>query len=283
MSKHISITGGGGFIGRPLTQTLRDAGHTVRSLSQADGDICDLPPECFEADLVLHLAARAFVPDSWKHPEDVYRINTLGTLHALEACRNRGTPFVLMSTYAYGAPKTLPIDERHPVDARNPYALSKLAAEQLALFYAESFQLPITILRPFNPYGPGQPSHFLIPEILTQLLDPEREAVELLDLSPRRDLLYLYDLVDAVEAVVRTACTGIFNIGSGKSHSVEEIARCAMDVAGIEKPLRSKHQPRQQEISDVVADCSALQQATGWTAATDLRTGLARTLETLST
>lgn len=280
LNKQITITGAGGFLGNPLLRILEANGHRVTGLRSRDGDICSLRNEQLAGDLVIHLAAKAFVPDSWKDPEETYRVNAQGTLRVLEACRANQTPVMLISTYAYGEPQYLPIDEAHPIGARNPYALSKLAAENAALFYQEAFDLPVTIVRPFNPYGPGQPSRFLIPEILQQIADPTCETVTLLDLTPRRDLLYIDDLAEAIAALIASGTRGIFNVGSGASASVEEIARTAMKVAGVEKPLRSKHEPRVQEISDVVADCTAIRDACGWAPRTSLEAGLAQMLET---
>jgi nucleoside-diphosphate-sugar epimerase len=270
------ITGAGGFIGRPLAERLRAAGHEVIPLTRHEGDICGVDILGWKPDVVLHLAAQAYVPLSWENPKEVYRVNALGTLNVLEACRKARIPFLYMSSYAYGNPQRLPIDESHPLSPRNPYALSKIAGEDAARFYADVHRLPVTIARPFNPYGPGQPPNFVIPHILRQVLDPACEAVEVLDLLPRRDFVYIQDMVDAVARLAEGGIQGTFNIGSGRSFSVEELARCAMATLGIEKPLYSEHEPRPHEISDVVADIRALREATGWIPLTSLPEGLAR-------
>ena len=281
MPTRILITGAGGFIGRPLADRLRHTGHEVIPLTRRDGDICSVDLLSRNPDVVLHLAAQAFVPFSWENPQEVYRVNALGTLHVLEACRKGKIPVLYMSSYAYGAPQYLPIDEAHPLSPRNPYALSKLAGEESARFYAELHKLPVTIVRPFNPYGHGQPSNFVIPHILRQILDPACESVEVMDLVPRRDFVYIEDMVDAVARLVEGKIRGTFNIGSGISYSVEELVRCAMATLGIEKPLSSEREPRPHEIPDVVADTTALHKATGWIPSTSLPEGLAAMAESL--
>lgn len=255
--KQILVTGAAGFIGRRLSQALRQAGHQVVELTSADGDIAD--PATLERlggtemDFVFHLAGRTYVPDAWREPADFQRVNVMGTLNVLELCRTRGIPLTYVSAYVYGIPARLPISEDDRAVPNNPYALSKLMAESLCHFYAGSFDIPVTIIRPFNIYGPGQKKHFLIPEIVAQV--EAGQSIHLKDLTPRRDYVYLDDLVDALMLTMEpeSGCR-VFNIGSGSSLSVAEIAEAIQSVAGTSLPVVSEEQPRANEISDVYAD-----------------------------
>lgn len=273
MKPHVLITGSGGFLGVPLTRQLRLAGYQVTALSHADGDICSIHLEHHQPDVLVHLAAHNFVPLSWEIPQEIYRTNTLGTLHALEACRHLQIPFLMNSCYVYGKPDKNPVDESHPVRAHNPYVLSKVAAEQLALFYAEHHQVPVTIIRPFNPYGPGQAPNFVIPHILRQILDPDCKSVEVVTLAPKRDFIYISDIVDAVYRLIDRKKTGIYNLGTGIAHSIEQVARCAMDVLDIHKPLRDQN-GRPEDPPEVRADHTAIQNAIGWKPSVPLAEGL---------
>src|SRR5690606_33893882 len=135
-------------------------------------------------DVVVHLAARSYVPDSWEVPADFLRTNLTGALEALEYCRLHNARLVFPSSYMYGDAGSQPIPESHPLVAKNPYALSKKLAEDAARFFAERFNVRTTILRPFNIYGPGQSEAFLIPWILRQLKSGTEVRVK--DVEPRR-------------------------------------------------------------------------------------------------
>ena len=160
-------------------------------VTSADGDIAD--PHTL-ADLpgaaqVFHLAARTFVPDSWRDPAGFVSANVLGSVNVLEYCRKHRAQLTFVSGYLYGKPRHLPISETSPPCPNNPYALSKHLAEQECAFYASEFGLPVTVIRPFNVFGPGQKSHFLIPAIVRQLFGSK--AIVVKDLEPRRDYIYL--------------------------------------------------------------------------------------------
>lgn len=277
----VLLTGAGGFVGGRLATRLASSGIEVVPLSVEDGDICSIDLLRHRPARVVHLAAQSFVPASWENPQEIYRVNTLGTLHALETCRKLRVPFVLGSCCVYGNPVRTPIDESHPVHPRNPYVLSKLAAEDLAHFYASHHLVPVTVVRPFNPYGPGQAGNHVIPHILSQLLDPACPTVEVINTRPRRDFVYVDDVAEAYATLIEKGETGVFNVGSGVSHSVEEVARIAMDVSGVQKPLVSRAREFSRENTDVVADCTAIHRATGWKARTPLREGLARVADAI--
>lgn len=261
----ILVTGASGFIGKHLVPRLRDAGHEVIEAQRKQGDVADektwasLPA----ADVVVHLAGRSFVPESWTHPELFFQCNLLGAVAALNWCKRHSARFVFLSSYLYGNPQRLPIAEDAPLYATNPYALSKIMAEEGAKFYAENFAVPVTVLRPFNVYGSGQSEKFLIPAIIKQV--QEGDAIKLKDLEPRRDYLHVLDLVDAIVMAVRQrAGFSVFNVGSGRSYSVAEVVAAIQQVWGSALPVVSENQTRPGEIRDTVADVSLAQRQLGW-------------------
>lgn len=257
--KNILVTGAGGFIGQRLVHILKDAGHLVHGLDSTDGDIAD--PATVErfnevaVDFVFHLAGRTYVPDAWREPGDFQRVNVAGAVNVLELCRRKEISLTYVSAYLYGIPSSLPVKETDRIDPNNPYALSKFLGESLCGFYAEHFGVPITIIRPFNIYGPGQKGHFLIPEIITQI--KAGLPIRLKDLAPRRDYLYLDDLIDALVRTLnpKRGCH-VYNIGCGSSLSVAEIVEIIQSAAGTSLPVVSEKTPRHNEIADVCADIS---------------------------
>jgi nucleoside-diphosphate-sugar epimerase len=265
--KKILVTGAGGFIGQRLVEALQGASYKVVALTSGDGDITD--PKTLKVfyddhiDFVFHLASRTFVPDAWKSPADFQQVNVTGTLNVLELCRAEKIPLTFVSAYLYGMPSSLPVKEEDALCPNNPYALSKAMAETLCRFYAEHYDVPVTIIRPFNIYGPGQKGHFLIPEIIDQVRANKR--IHLKDLAPRRDYLYLDDLIEALMSTLESVpgCR-IFNIGSGSSLSVAEIVDAIQSVAGTSLPVISENMPRKNEIPDVYADISKAQHSLLW-------------------
>jgi len=275
--KKILVTGSDGFMGRVLVKRLRAEGFDVTGLDLAQGDITD--PSCFEKIgetgffHVIHLAGKTFVPDSWKDPAAFYRINLTGTVNVLEFCRRTGAGLTYISSYLYGSPEYLPVDENHPVKSYNPYSHSKLLADNTCQFYALNFKLRISVLRPFNAYGPGQPSHFIIPEIIQMVKDPSVSEVQVMDLRPRRDYVYIDDLVDGIFRTIAGE-PGIYNIGSGQSVSVEDLIKTVMRLSGINKPYKAKGAERQNEIFDLYAGIEKARHALGWQPKTTFEEGL---------
>ena len=277
MSERVLVTGATGFIGRALVRGLQDAGYEVISLGSRDGDVRQ--SDTFSrysgsgVASVIHLAGRSFVPDSWAAPASFLDINVMGTTNALEFCRLEKAGLVFMSAYVYGIPDSLPIPEAAPVRPNNPYAQSKYLAELVCHFYSEQFGVPVTVLRPFNVYGPGQGATFLIPSILRDLRG--RQEIEVMDLEPRRDWVYVSDLVSAIMAARdRLAGYNIYNIGSGSSHSVAEVIAIAQKKAGTALPVRSAAKKRPNEIQDVVADIAKAKRDLDWSPSFGLETGM---------
>jgi nucleoside-diphosphate-sugar epimerase len=275
MKNKILVTGATGFLGRHLVVALKSLGHAVRQHSSAEGDIatCELPMEGVSH--VFHLAAKSYVPESWQRPRAFYQTNVMGTVNVLEQCRQNHGALILISSYVYGHPQRLPIAEDHPLAAANPYAHTKILAEETARFYEQRLGLSLVIIRPFNIYGPGQRDSFLIPSVVRQVLDPSVEVVRVQDLRPKRDYLYVADAVDLLVASLRSGAGGVFNMGSGYSASVAEVAQLVNDAAGFCKPVVSAEEPRPGEVMDVVADTSRAAAELGWRPRTSLAEGIA--------
>jgi nucleoside-diphosphate-sugar epimerase len=274
----IIVTGASGFIGSHLVPRIQQDGHQVVAVDHSAGDVADaatwkgLPP----SDVLVHLAGRSFVPDSWRMPEVYVRSNLLGTIGALEFCRAHTAQLVFISSYMYAETRGVPIKETEPLHVHNPYALSKKLAEEACAFYAQNFDVNVTVLRPFNVYGPGQAGQFLIPFIMRQVA--EKMTIEVKDLAPKRDYVYVDDLVDAiVRACVSASGLHVYNIGSGRSHSVGEVVEFIQYAAKTTLPVTSKEERRIGELMDTVADISAAAESLGWSPRYSLREGIENT------
>jgi UDP-glucose 4-epimerase len=273
----VLVTGSSGFVGRHLVDRLREKGAEVLCLDIAEGKDVTQWKEWASAartDVVCHLAAITFVPTSQSNPRETYYVNLCGTINALEYCRLHGSKIVFASSYVYGNPRHLPVDEKHPILPTNPYARSKVACEMLCRAYVEDFAVRCVVLRPFNIFGPGQGKDFLIPEIVDQIKSGGQ--VVLKDLTPRRDMLYISD---AVEAYVRAAgyegsAFEVFNIGYGESRSVRDIAEALIRLSGKELRLLSLDTKRPGEISDTVADIRKANELLHWQPAVTIEDGL---------
>lgn len=275
-NRNILITGAAGFIGQALCGVLRAAGYKVETLPEG-GDVCDpsvfAPYKSNHIGAVVHLAGLISVPESWEKPGDYYHVNVMGTVHALEFCRGAGAGLVLPSSYMYGTPQYLPIDEEHPLAVNNPYAQSKLFSEETARFYGENYGVPVSVLRLFNVYGPGQRQQFLIPNIVRQVV--REPVINMQTLTPRRDFVHLLDVCDAMlRALTQTEGYRCFNVGSGKSYSVAETVALCQEVANTHKRVENLDVTRKNEILDVVANCEKIKKALGWEPRVTLEAGL---------
>lgn len=276
MSK-ILVTGASGFIGRALVSRLKASGRDVVPVASADGDIASRKTlEKFAQQNiahVFHLAGKTFVPDSWDDPQAFCQTNVLGTVNVLEFCRKNRIPMTYVSAYVYGHPDSLPISEDSAIRPSNPYALTKRLAEEACEFYASAYDLPVTTIRPFNVYGIGQGSNFLIPSIIHQALNEPQITVK--DLLPKRDYVYLEDLLAALLVTLdRQKGYGIYNAGSGNSLSVKEVIDVIQDVAGTHKEIISDNVVRTNELMDVVADISKAGKELGWHPEYSFRAGI---------
>jgi nucleoside-diphosphate-sugar epimerase len=277
-SKRVLVTGADGFVGTHLVKALRAAGHVVFTHSTRQGDIANCGLSFEGVGHVFHLAARTFVPDSWSAPLGFYQVNLLGTVNVLEFCRACGASLTLMSSYVYGRPARLPISEDAPLQAFNPYSHTKILAEETSRYYQQQFGVPVTIIRPFNIYGPGQDRRFLIPTILAQAIDPHADAIVVADLHPRRDYIFIGDLIDLLMSTAFRREGGTFNAGSGSSWGVDEVIAIVNQLLPAPKPVQSEDRMRLEEVFNVIADISRARREFGWEPRVTLHDGLRDTL-----
>jgi UDP-glucose 4-epimerase len=274
----IAITGSSGFVGSHLTKKLKELGTDTICLDIKNGtDITDWEEvrTMEQFDTLVHLAAKSYVPDSYKYPRDFYCLNITGTLNALELCRIHKSKMVFISSYVYGIPKYLPIDEKHPTEAFNPYAQTKLIGEQLCFDYCTHFGVPVVILRPFNIYGEGQNENFLIPTIIKQA---KTGKILLNDLRPKRDYIYIDDFLDLLVKVIERDQAGceIFNAGTGVSYSVSELANLICSLFKNNIVIESKNQERKNEVLETRADITKAKEFLNWAPKVTLDAGLRR-------
>ncbi len=296
------VTGGTGFIGSHLIEALLAKDMQVTTLVQYTfngdlgwidhlkdgvniiyGDIRD-PGTVARAvhgnDCVLHLAASISIPYSYQNPREVIETNVLGTLNVLEATRAYGSRMIHTSTSeVFGTPKTVPINEQHPVKPQSPYAASKAAADRICEAYRCSYGLPITILRPFNTFGPRQSPRAIIPWIILQLLDGD--TVKLGNLDPTRDFTYVKDTVSAMVLATQAKIDEELNLGTGRDirmgDLVQLIARLMDKEAKIEITEGQKR-PFGSEVMKLQSDNQLAQKLLGWKPAWNLEDGLRETI-----
>lgn len=262
----VAVTGSSGFIGKHLVTTLKMRKFEVFEIDISDGyDLTD--PECLKflppVDHIVHLAARSFVPLSFETPYIYYRDNYLTTLNLLERARKDKSKVVFFSSYLYGNPNYLPIDEKHPLAPHNPYAQSKLICEKLCEGYHRDFSVPIIVFRPFNIYGPGQNKSFLISKIIDQLKTGD---VHLEDSKPRRDFIHVIDIVHAVIKAIESKISGyeVFNLGSGESVSISDLADKILSITKSKHRVFFSEKERKGEVMDSVADIRKARTLLSW-------------------
>ena len=292
----VLVTGAGGFIGSHLTERLVRDGHEVRVFVRYNGrddrgQIDRLPPdvqaalEVHRGDLkdpeavrkavagrarVFHLGALIAIPYSYQNPLDVAQTNVLGTAHVLDACRASGAleRVVLTSTAeVYGTAQYVPIDEKHPLQGQSPYAATKIGADALGESYHRAFGLPVTILRPFNTFGPRQSARAIIPTIISQAL--ARPVVRLGSLDPRRDLTYVKDTVSGFVSIAscEAALGRAVNVGRGDDLTIGELVERI--GARLGKPIRvetdaQRTRPPASEVGRLLAGTALAQSLWGW-------------------
>ncbi len=283
MNKRILVTGSSGFIGKALVNRLSGVSYDVLGLDMTSGVDLTVPEEVLriesDREIVIHLAAKSYVPDSFSDPYSFYFNNIHSTLNLLEYCRKNKARFIFFSSYLYGNPDYLPINENHPLRPHNPYAQTKYLCEELCKAYNRDFDVPIVIMRPFNIYGAGQNPNFLIPTILNQFNN--NGSVTLKDPRPKRDFIHVDDVVSAVEKVMAKDVEGlnVFNLGFGKSFSIQQIIDTLQQLFNNRTKISFTNEFRKNEVMDTVADVQNLYTATGWKPQIDLETGLRKTIE----
>jgi NAD dependent epimerase/dehydratase len=305
------VTGAAGFIGSHLCENLARNGEQVRAfihynsrnywgwLEKSDysdqievmaGDLRDLDSVLHAVDgtdKVYHLGALIGIPYSYESPLAYIRTNIEGTYNVLEAARRAGVGRVLITSTSevYGTALYVPIDEKHPLQPQSPYSASKIGADNLALSYHLSFDLPVVIARPFNTYGPRQSSRAVIPTIATQMLSGIRE-ISLGNLTPRRDLTYVEDTVEAMRLISRENhfVGKVVNIGSQQDISVGEILEKLCTLLKCPATVRTQPErvrPDSSEVMRLLCDATLLREATGWAPRHSLDEGLEKTVSWL--
>jgi GDP-4-dehydro-6-deoxy-D-mannose reductase len=233
--RRVLVTGSAGFIGSALVPRLKAGGLDVLELDLKGGDDvtdwdCLSGREDLEA--VIHLAGRTPGRPSASDPEGLLREHFLGTLNVLELCRLRRARGVLASSNVYGEPRSVPTAEDHPLAPADPYTLGKALGEELGRAYARDFGLTVLALRFFNVYGPGQGPGFLVPTILGQI--PSGRIVLRGNPWSRRDFVHVSDVAEALALSLEARVSGFeaVNVGSGTSHSVQEVVEMAARISG---------------------------------------------------
>jgi UDP-glucose 4-epimerase len=276
----IAVTGSSGFVGSRLIRKLRDCGIDAAEIDLVTGtDLLALNDfSCLgRFDCWIHLAAKSFVPDSFRDPSGFLLHNFQTTLNVLEKARQDKARVIFMSSYLYGEPRFLPVTEEHLLAPHNPYAVSKLVGENLCRCYYSDFNVPVTIFRPFNVYGSGQNKAFLIPTIINQIV---HGCIELMDPRPKRDFVYVDDVVDAIVLEIQQNRKGlhIYNLGYGESISVKDLVDFLADVYGKPFKVEYKNEYRRNEILDIVADVSKIKMELGWQPVHSIEMGLTKML-----
>lgn len=273
--KKILLTGANGFIGKNIIEKISDTYEIVKITRDGPYNILDLNSlmQINDIDIVLHTAAKTFIPDSFSDPYSFYEFNIQSTLNIAEYCRVKKVPkLIYFNSYTYGHPEYLPIDESHRVAFHSPYNKSKYLAEELLLNYLENITR-VTSLRLFNLYGKYQGDTFLIPQIIKDIHN--KKSIHVKDLIPKRDYLYIKDLLLLIEIIISSdTANGIYNIGSGKSYSVQEVINEIKSTTNTDAQIISENSRREGEILDCVADIKKIKIDTGWFPKYDLKSGL---------
>ena len=234
---------------------------------------------------VLHLAALIGIPYSYNSPLAYIRTNVEGTYNILEAAKNLELDQILITSTSetYGTAQYVPIDEKHPLVGQSPYSASKIAADQLAISYYKSFELPVKLVRPFNTYGPRQSARAIIPTIISQLLNGNTE-IELGSLSPTRDLTFVKDTCTGFEEIYKsdTLFGEVTNIGMKAEISIGDLAQRIAETMNIQLTIKSSEErirPKNSEVERLFCENAKLLKHTSWKPNYTLEQGIAEVIE----
>lgn len=304
----ILITGATGFIGSHLTETSIEKGYEVRAFDRYNpnnnwgwlegshykndfeivlGDIRDydsVNKAMKGCDAVFHLAALIGIPYSYISPLAYIKTNIEGTYNVLESAKALSVNDVLITSTSetYGTAQYVPIDEIHPMVGQSPYSASKIAADQLAISYFRSFDLPVKIVRPFNTYGPRQSARAIIPTIISQILSKQYN-INLGNLLPTRDLTFVRDTVEAFIEIYRSNYLygEIVNIGMNEEISMGDLAKIIAQLLDTEIRIFSDVQrvrPEKSEVDRLLCNNSKIYEYTNWKPRYNLHSGLLETI-----
>lgn len=311
MKKKALITGADGFIGSHLTELLIKEGYDVKAFVYYNsfnswGWLDTLPKhilneiEIFSGDIrdpngvrnavrgvdeVFHLAALIAIPFSYHSPDSYIDTNIKGTLNVLQAARDYETDRVLITSTSevYGTAQYVPIDEKHPYQGQSPYSATKIGADRLAESFYRSFNMPISIVRPFNTYGPRQSARAVIPTIITQLLSGEKD-IKLGSLSPTRDFNYVKDTVKGFLEIAKSMNTigEEINIATQNEISIGELANELIRQINPEAKIiceEERLRPEKSEVNRLLGSNEKIMRLTNWKPEYSLESGIADTIE----
>jgi NAD dependent epimerase/dehydratase len=313
VGKKVLVTGADGFIGSHLVERLLEEGCNVRAFvyynsfnswgwldslpseikSQLEifaGDIRD-PNGVREAmrgiDVVFHLAALIAIPFSYHSPDSYVDTNIKGTLNVLQAARDLGTEKILVTSTSevYGTALYVPIDEKHPFQGQSPYSATKIGSDRMAEAYYRSFNLPVTIVRPFNTYGPRQSARAVIPTIITQLLAGKTE-IKLGSVSPTRDFNFVKDTANGFVEIAKSDLVigEEINIATQDEISVGQLAQEMINQINPKAQIITddiRIRPEKSEVERLLGSNQKIMQLTNWRPEYDLKRGLAETINWL--
>lgn len=309
--KKVLVTGADGFIGSHLTESLVERGYEVKAFTYYNsfnswGWLDSLPKEklneieIFSGDIrdpngvreamrgvegVFHLAALIAIPFSYHSPDSYVDTNIKGTLNVLQAARELGTERIMITSTSevYGTAQYVPIDEKHPFQGQSPYSATKIGADRLAESFYRSFNLPISIVRPFNTYGPRQSARAVIPTIITQLLSG-KEEIKLGSLTPTRDFNYVKDTAAGFIAIAESDKTigEEINIASQKEISIGELALEIINQINPRARIICEEQrlrPEKSEVNRLLGKNEKIQQLTDWKQNYSFQQGIEETIK----
>ncbi len=309
--KKVLVTGADGFIGSHIVEALIAEGAQVRAfcfynsfnswgwldsfsketLSQVEvftGDVRDpngVRTAMKDIEIVYHLAALIAIPYSYHSPDAYVDTNVKGTLNIVQAAKDLGTKRVLVTSTSevYGTAQYVPIDEKHPRQGQSPYSATKIGADCIAESFYRSFDLPLTIVRPFNTYGPRQSARAIIPTIITQLLNGYQE-INLGDLTPTRDLVFVKDTAKGFLEI--SLCDKLIghdvNIATHNEISIGDLANELIQQINPSAKIKqeeSRLRPEKSEVYRLFGDNKKLIEYTGWKPNTSLNEGVRQTIE----
>lgn len=310
MSK-VLVTGAGGFIGSHLTELLIQEGFDVTAFVRYNsknnwgwleeskfkneievitGDIRDYDSVMNSLkgkEAVFHLAALIGIPYSYVSPKAYIETNVIGTYNVLQASKELSLKQVLVTSTSetYGTAQYVPIDEKHPMVGQSPYSATKISADQLAISFFRSFNLPVKIVRPFNTFGPRQSARAIIPTVISQLLDGKTK-LKLGNLTPTRDLTFVLDTVSGFLNIYKSEKLfgEVTNIGMNHEISIKDLIKLISDVMKKEVEIESEEQrirPADSEVERLVCNNSKISQFTEWKPQYNLEKGLRATIQWL--